>query len=79
MNPLVLALFAITCTTAPTPTTQAFPSNYAWPEDCLVFACPNTTAAMNDLKSSGKKLKLNDVLDLGYMSKWHAAQCNGKG
>lgn len=79
MTPIVLALFAIVCTIAPTPTGLPFPNNYTWAPDCLDLACPNTTALMNDLKSAGKKLKLDDVLDLGYMSKWHAAQCTGRG
>jgi hypothetical protein len=78
MTPTIIA-FAIVCTTAPTPTVQPFPNDYTWPSDCLAIACPNITAQMNDYKAAGKKLKLDDVLDLGYMSKWHAAQCVGRG
>ena len=78
MTPLLLA-FSIICTNACTPTGQPFPNDYLCPADCLDLACPNTTAAMNDYKSAGRKLKLDDVLDLGYMSQWHKAQCVGRG
>ena len=78
MTPLLLA-FSIVCTIAPTPTSQPFPLDYTYPADCLDLACPNTTAAMNDYKAVDRKLKLDDVLDLGYMSQWHKAQCVGKG
>ena len=78
MTPIILA-FAIVCTTAPRPTALPFPNDYTWPDDCLAIACPNITAAMNDYKSAGKKLKLEDVVDLGKMSQWHKAQCTGRG
>jgi hypothetical protein len=78
MTPIILA-FSIVCTITPTPTGKPFPLDYTWPPDCLDLACPNVTADMNDYKSQGRKLKLNDVLELGYMSQWHKAQCTGRG
>ena len=78
MTPIILA-FGIACTIPPTATGQPFPNDYVYSADCLALACPNTTTQMTDYKSTGKKLKLNDVLDLGYMSQWHKAQCQGLG
>ena len=78
MTPIILA-FSIVCSTAPVATSQPFPNDYTYAPDCLDLACPNVTAAMNDYKSQGKHLKLPDVLDLGYMSQWHKAQCAGRG
>jgi hypothetical protein len=78
VTPIIVAWF-IACTVAPTPTGQPYPNDYTYTPDCLDLACPNVTAITNDYKAQGRKLKLEDVLELGYMSQWHTAQCKGRG
>ena len=78
MTPIILAFFAITCTSAAIPTGEPFPNNYVFPEDCLLRACPNVTKMIADYQKE-KHPSAAEKADMAATIQWHTANCVGKG